>query len=116
MLEQSRRLGNLADISEVISIQQQAVQLTPEGHPDMSVLLSSLGSSFGRSLRHLESHLSIPARRFQFSPNTHSCIPMMLNNLGVFFQSRFERTEDLSDISESMSFKERCPIHSRRPP
>jgi ssDNA-specific exonuclease RecJ len=45
--------GDLADISEAISSQQKAVQLTPEGHADMPVHLNNLGNLF---LHRFETH------------------------------------------------------------
>jgi hypothetical protein len=40
-----KRCGDFADIFDAISYQQKAVHLTPEGHPNMSLLLNNLGSS-----------------------------------------------------------------------
>jgi len=40
------RMGDLLDISEAISVQKRAVQLTPNGHPNLPSWLSNLGISF----------------------------------------------------------------------
>jgi len=40
------RTGDVSDVSEAISVQQRAVQLTPNGHADMPALLNNLGNSF----------------------------------------------------------------------
>jgi hypothetical protein len=44
--------GDLTDISEAISFQQKAVQLTPEGHADMPGHLNNLGNSFQSRFEH----------------------------------------------------------------
>jgi hypothetical protein len=42
----SMQTRDLTDISEAISSQQKAVQLTPEGHANMPTFLNNLGISF----------------------------------------------------------------------
>ena len=46
MEEHFERTGNLPDISEAISIQQRAVQLIPNDHPDTLAILNNLGIAF----------------------------------------------------------------------
>jgi len=46
LMEHFEHTGNLPDISEAISIQQRAVQLTPNDHPDMPAILNDLGIAF----------------------------------------------------------------------
>jgi len=46
LMEHYECTGNLPDISEAISIQQRAVQLTPNDHPDMPAILNNLGVAF----------------------------------------------------------------------
>jgi tetratricopeptide (TPR) repeat protein len=44
--------GDMQDISEAIRHQQRAVQLTPDGHADLSGFLNDLGISFVRRFQH----------------------------------------------------------------
>jgi len=109
LMRNFEQLGNLADISEAISIQQQAVQLTPTGHPNVPVALNNLGNSLVRrfertgDLSDISEAISALQRAVQLTPNGHTYMLGQLCNLGVSFLCHFECTGDLSDISEAIS-------------
>ena len=46
ILHRFERLSDIADLDEAIMTQQQAVRLTPDGHPDRPRRLNNLGDSF----------------------------------------------------------------------
>jgi len=106
--------GNLADISEAISNQQRAVQLTPNGDPRMPMWLSNLGSSFQSrfertgDLSDLSEAIANKQRAIQLTPVRHPHLPRPLNALGNSFRRRFDRTGDLSDLSEAISNQKRA--------
>jgi len=108
------RTGELSDISEAISLQQQAVQLTPNGHADIPPYLNNLGHSYGCRFRRtgelsdIEEAISAQQRAVQLTPNGHAHMPARLNNLGTLYLRRFERTGELSDISEAISTQQRA--------
>jgi tetratricopeptide (TPR) repeat protein len=95
-------------------MQQRAVQLTPEDHPDLPVRLNSLGISFQcrfqrtGDLSDLSEAVSLHQRAVHLTPNSHRDLPVQLNNLGNSFQSRFRRTGDLSDLAEAISVHQRA--------
>jgi len=48
------RTGDVADLTEAITIQQRAVQLTPDGHSDMPMRLNNLAISFRSRFEHTD--------------------------------------------------------------
>jgi len=108
------RSGKLSDISEAISLQQRAVELTTNGHTDMSMYLNNLRISyecrFGRTgeLSDISAAISAQQRAVQLTANGHGDMPGHLNNLGISYRRRFERRGDLSDISEAISAQKRA--------
>ena len=104
-----RRTGDLSDLSEAISSQQRAVQLTPDNHPNMPSWLGSLGVLFQSryermgDLLDLSGAISAQQRAIRLDPEGDQNMPFWLNNIGISFRSRFERTGDLSDLSEAIS-------------
>jgi len=87
------RAGGLEDISEAISILQQVVQLSPNGHPDVPGTLDNLGISFHArfacmgDLSDLSDAISAHQRAVQPTPEGHPEMPGVLNNLGNSFLS-----------------------------
>jgi len=108
------RTGNVLDLSEAISIQQQAIQLTPNGHPDMLGRLNDLGISFQHRFQHtgdvsdISEAISVQQRAVQLIPNGHAHMPGILSNLGNSFQCRFKRTGNVSDVSEAISLHQKA--------
>ena len=109
-----QRTGDLPEISEAISTQQRAVQLTPGGHPDMPGRLNNLGIAFvfrfecTGDVSDLTEAISIHQRAVQLAPDGHSGMPGYLNNLGTAFQTRFGRTGDVSDLSKAISIQQQA--------
>jgi len=91
---------------------QQVVQLTPDGHPGMSVRLNNLGAAFQIRLEYtgdvsdLTEAISIQHRAVQPTPNGHPDRPIRLHNLGMSLQSRFGRIGDVSDLTEAISIQQ----------
>ena len=40
--------GKMEDLEEAIRVARQAVDVTPEGHPDLAAMLNNLGNKLGR--------------------------------------------------------------------
>jgi len=114
LLEKFQRLGNLADISEAISVLQQAVQLSASGNSDGLTSLNNLGVALQSrfacmgDLSDLTEAISAQQRAVQLTPDGHPDMPLRLSNLGTSFQSRFVRMGDLSDLTEAISAKHRA--------
>ena len=102
------RLGDVSDINESVLMKQDAVQLTPDGHPDRPSRLNNLGNSLHRRFQQLgepsdinESILKLQ-EAVQLTPEGHPDKPSWLNNLGTSLLCRFEQLCDLSGINESV--------------
>jgi len=114
LMEHFKRTGNLPDISEAISIQQWAIQLTSDGHPEMPGRLNNLGISLQSRFKHtgdisdLSEAISNQQQAVQLAPDSHPDMPMWLSDLGISFQNRFKRTGDISDLSEAILIQQRA--------
>ena len=107
-------LRSLADISDVISCQQKAVNLTPEGHADIPRHLSNLGNSFQTrfertgDLADISDTISYQQKAVHLTPEGHADMPGHLSNLGNSFQTHFEHTKDVADIFTLLSIDHQC--------
>ncbi|KAF7366555.1 CHAT domain-containing protein [Mycena sanguinolenta] len=112
LLDRFQKLGNLLDINRAIEMLKDAVQLTPDGHPDKPSWLNNLGNSLLRRFEQLGDldDLNQSVLRFEaaiaLTPDGHPDIPSQLNNLGNSLLSRFERLGDLDDLNQSVLKKE----------
>jgi len=108
------RTGEVSDVSEAISVQRWAVQLTPNGHANMPGRLCNLGNSlrcrFQRTsdISDISEAISVQQQAVQLTPNGHARMPGYLTNLGISFQWRFERTGEVLDVSEAISVQQRA--------
>jgi len=113
-MERFQRTGNLSDILEAISVNQQAVRLIPDAHEVMPAMLNNLGTSFQCRFERtgevddLSEAISAQQRAVELTPEGHPAMPRRLNNLGNSFQYRFERTGDDSDLSEAVSIQQQA--------
>src|SRR5260221_8831701 len=95
------RTGNLEDISNAMQDQQRAVQLTPDGHPNLPTWLNNLGNSFSSrfartgDLEDISSAIRNQQRAVQLTPDGLANLPTRLSNLGISFLRRFRHTGDL---------------------
>jgi hypothetical protein len=103
------RLGELRDLEDAISRQRDAVDSTPNGHPDKPGYLNNLGNSFKARFEHLgelsdlERAISMLVDAVDLTPHGHPAKPARLNNLGNSFVTRFERLGELSNLEQAIS-------------
>ena len=106
--------GDLQDISEAIRSHQRAVQLTPDGHADLSSRLNNLGMSFSHRFERTgdEDDISEAIRSqqhaVQLTPDGHANLASWFNSLGISFLRRFESTGDMDNISEAIQCHQRA--------
>ncbi|KAJ7865997.1 CHAT domain-containing protein [Mycena olivaceomarginata] len=102
------RLGSLLDINQSIEMLEDALRLTPDGHPDKPSLLNNFGSSLAcrfeqlGDLSDINKSVLMKEDAVKLTPDGHPDKPGWLNNLGNSLLSRFERLGDLSDINKSV--------------
>ena len=103
----------MQDISEAIRYQERAVQLTPDGHPTLSPVLTNLGTTFVSrfertgDMQDISKAIQYEERAIQLMPDGHPDLPLQLSNHGTSFLRRFKYTGDLQDISEGIHHLQR---------
>ncbi|KAJ7928232.1 CHAT domain-containing protein [Mycena leptocephala] len=106
------RLGDLDDLNKSVKIREDAVHLTPDGHPDKPTMLNNLGNSLVRrferlsDLDSLNKAIKIREDALHLAPDGHLYRASMLNNLGTCLLMRFEKLGNLDDLNKSVSMKE----------
>ncbi|KAJ7127712.1 CHAT domain-containing protein [Mycena epipterygia] len=91
---------------------EDAVRLTPEGHPDKPSRLNNLGGTLRRrfeclgDLADLNKSVSMREDAVHLTPEGHPGKPSMLQNLGGVLLCRFEHLGDLTDLNKSVSMRE----------
>ncbi|TEB25848.1 hypothetical protein FA13DRAFT_1896393 [Coprinellus micaceus] len=104
-----KRTGNLANISEAISIRRRIVEVTPEDDANLAAMLNNLAMSFLDRFEHtgdlgdLADATSLQTRAVDLTPAGHEDLPSRLYNLGNSLQHHFKRTGELSDIARAIS-------------
>lgn len=102
--------GDLISIESAILSIQRAVQLGPQGHPDMPEWLNNLGNAFHSRSTKLTGHIASVEnalfnlqRAVELTPKGHGDMCSRLNNLGNVYATRFRLTGDLANIENAIS-------------
>ncbi|THU91120.1 hypothetical protein K435DRAFT_801509 [Dendrothele bispora CBS 962.96] len=101
-------LGELRDIENAILVNQQAVDLTPDGHADKARQLVNLGNAFQTRFEHLgglrdiENAIIVTQEAVDLTPDGHADKAASLSNLGAAFQHRFQHLGKLEDIENAI--------------
>ncbi|KAF6753815.1 CHAT domain-containing protein [Ephemerocybe angulata] len=101
--------GNLSDLTEGMEMLQQAVALTPHGHPNLPARLNTFGITLQWRFERigepsdLADAISAYQKAVDLTPENHPDLPSRLSNLGNSLTCRFERTGELSDIDDGIS-------------
>ncbi|KAF6751899.1 hypothetical protein DFP72DRAFT_1171989 [Ephemerocybe angulata] len=101
--------GNLSDMTDGISMLQQAVDLTPEGDANLPGRLCNLGNAL--LIRHRETGeltdivdaIGMQRKAVELIPEGSANVPGLFNNLGTSLTRRFERTGELADIDDAIA-------------
>jgi len=97
---------------------QQAVQLTPDGHPDMPRQINDVGMSFlcrswsSGNISDVSEAISNIQRAVQLTHKFHPDMPMFLNFLGLSFQRRFDCAGNVSDLAEVITSLQQAVHHT----
>ncbi|KAF6749071.1 CHAT domain-containing protein [Ephemerocybe angulata] len=108
------KTGELSALADATTMLQQAVNLTPGGHPNLPSYLNNLGVVFTcrfermGKLQDIFYAIAVQQRAVDLTPIGHARLPDRLNNLGLSFFYRFEQTGNLSDISHAIALQEKA--------
>ena len=87
----------MEDLSRTIDVQEKAVQVTSEDHPDLPMWLNNLGISLRNrylrqgSMEDLSRAIDVQEKAVQATPEDHPAFPVRLNNLGNSLGDRYLR-------------------------
>ncbi len=93
------RLGKIADLEAAIEAAQDAIALTPDGHPDRPMNLNTLATilwdRFGQMGKTDDLKTAIEAAQdaVASTPDEHPHKPAMLNNLAIVLSDQFGRLD-----------------------
>ena len=103
-------------------MKEQAVESTPDDHPNRVAWLNNLGnalqSRFERtgSMEDLERAIVTKEQAVESVPDGHPDRATCLNNLGIALQRRFERTGSMEDLERAIVTKEQAFKSDTAPP
>ncbi|KAI3326484.1 CHAT domain-containing protein [Xylariaceae sp. AK1471] len=106
------RTGSMDDLNRAVDIAGQAVDATPEDHPDRPGRLSNLenwlGKRFDRtgSMDDLNRAVDAAGQAVDTTPADHPDRASRLNNLGNWLGTRFDRTGSIDDLNRQLSSRE----------
>lgn len=110
--ERYRRHGELEDLERTISIEELALELTPEGHYHKPARLENLAVTLGvrykryNELEDLERAISMEELALELTPEGHPDKPERLSNLAVALGYRYDRHGELEDLERAIDLKE----------
>ena len=87
------RTGKMEDLEEAIRVARQAVDVTPEDHPDLAGRLNNLGLKLQRryertgKMEDLEEAIRVARQAVDVTPEDHPDLAGRLNNLGNELES-----------------------------
>ena len=104
-----RKQGALPDLEQAITLWRAALDLCPEGHPDRSLSLNNLATSFSdrykkqASIADLRKAIGLYRAALELRPPGHSGRALALNNLASNLRLRFLELGANADIEEAIS-------------
>ncbi|KIJ29507.1 hypothetical protein M422DRAFT_269041, partial [Sphaerobolus stellatus SS14] len=99
--------GDMTNFNQSVLKFQEAVELTPDGHPDKPSWLNSLGSSLLTRFEQLgdmtDLNQSVLKKQeaVELTPDGHPSKPSRLNSLGNSLITRFKKLGDMTDLNQS---------------
>ncbi|KIJ30106.1 hypothetical protein M422DRAFT_187563 [Sphaerobolus stellatus SS14] len=104
-------------------MQQQVLDILPNGHPNKTACLNNLGLSLRERFRFLGSvtdinvAISLQQQAIALTPNQHPNLPGYLSNLGNALHDRFKQLKEQTDLDQAIILQQRAvDITSSRDP
>ena len=101
LLKQYELRGDISDLDKSIAIHEEAIGLTPVGHPDRTGIITSLCVSLAKRFERARNLPDLKAA-LQWVPQVNVDRARILNNLGISSLKRFQLSGDLADLDESI--------------
>ncbi|KAF7174243.1 hypothetical protein CNMCM6106_008368 [Aspergillus hiratsukae] len=100
----------MADLEDSIRVAREAVNATPEDHPDRASCLNNLGLVLGErysrtgEMADLEESIRGAQEAVNATPEDHPDRAGRLNNLGNGLGARYSRTGSMTDLEDAISY------------
>ncbi|KUL81295.1 hypothetical protein ZTR_09390 [Talaromyces verruculosus] len=94
----------MVELEEAIQVTRQAVEATPDDHPDRAGQLNNLGSHLGDrysrtgAMADLEEAIEVTRQAVETTPDDNPDRAMYSNNLGIRLSDRYSRTGSMADL------------------
>ncbi|KAJ7095610.1 TPR-like protein [Mycena epipterygia] len=112
LLHRAKQFNDVGDIARAVSVMEDVVQFTTDGHPDKPSMLNNLAAGLHYRFKHfgdladLKRTVSLAEDVVHLTPEGHPDRPAWLNNLSTALYSCFQHLGDLADLTKSVSIRE----------
>ncbi|KAG8705134.1 hypothetical protein FRC11_009289, partial [Ceratobasidium sp. 423] len=109
-----RHRGNIDDLEKALEHFSRALELTPDGHPDLSLRHANLGVSYSDRFQHrgniddLGKALGHFSRGLELTPDGHPHLSDRHANLGVSYSDRFRHRGNIDDLEKALEHHSRA--------
>lgn len=109
LLKRHERTGELAVLTEAVTLGREAVLANPTGHPSRAAILNNLGIALRRLFEQtgeiavLTEAVTVGREAVVATSTDHPHRAMHLSNLGVALSRLFERTGELAILTEAVT-------------
>ncbi|KAJ1300992.1 hypothetical protein OPQ81_003416 [Rhizoctonia solani] len=106
-----QRLCALDDLDKALEYKYRALDLTPDGHPDLSNRLISLAKTHYNRFQHLgelddlEKSIEYRSRALKLTPDGHPDLPGQIFGLGASYRERFEHLGEPDDLAKAIQYQ-----------
>ncbi|KAF8717377.1 TPR-like protein, partial [Rhizoctonia solani] len=107
-LRRFQRFGRLDDVEKSIEFEVHALDLTPEGHPDLLYRHAALGVSYSERYRHLgeiddlSKAIECDNGALLLTPSDHPDLPDRHANIGASYHDRYTRLGEPNDLEKAI--------------
>ncbi|KAJ4240578.1 hypothetical protein NW760_000861 [Fusarium oxysporum] len=98
----------MKDLEEAIQAARQAVELTPDDHPDLAARFNGLGNQLScryertGEMKDLEEAIQAARQAIELTPDNHPNLAGRLDGLRTKLSRRYERTGEMKDLEEAI--------------
>ncbi|KLU92421.1 hypothetical protein MAPG_11367 [Magnaporthiopsis poae ATCC 64411] len=102
------RTGSISDLNRAVEVTGEAMDATPQNHPDRAMYLNNLGNLLGSrfertgSMGDLNRAVEVTGMAMDATPQNHPNRIICLNNLGNWLGTRFDRTGSMNDLNRAV--------------
>ncbi|KAF4980507.1 hypothetical protein FZEAL_3495 [Fusarium zealandicum] len=106
--ERFEQTGQTKDLEQAVQASRQAVECTPEAHPEWPTFLGNLGNQLGQrysqigNIADLEESVQILRLAYQSAPTTHAHRPAIISNLALQLGERYISTGTGAELDEAI--------------